>query len=361
MSQEYVADLYEQGIVADTTLQNMEKNFASLKSAFSGATTPSNTIAGMWWFDTTSNILKLRNEANNAWQSVWDFANNKPVITNLSNEITNTMCAAALKDPATGTAGLRTLGTGSTQACAGNDSRLSDARTPADASVTQAKLKTSTQEQSYSLPQNTWHTFTLTGGYYCFLPRYKCEVVRDANIKIANSISLNTVYSGPYVAMHQDGDGRTFYVKHYYVTSSGEVFWVFLLRNKKGDIIASSACPDHPSFNNDTKIEHPFTDVDLDKFNIEVINPTTEQVKLIEKHRRYVKSEEFVDSMFDLYTPTKGVWPTKKITVKLEKYDEDGNIINYMNPELQGKPCKTIKKVIPKPDYIKIKSLKRIK
>lgn len=38
--------------------------------------------------------------------------------------------AASIKDPVTGTAGLRTLGTGAQQAAAGNDSRLSDARTP---------------------------------------------------------------------------------------------------------------------------------------------------------------------------------------------------------------------------------------
>jgi hypothetical protein len=44
--------------------------------------------------------------------------------------ITGTHIAAAVKDPAAGTAGLRTLGTGAAQAAAGNDSRLSDARTP---------------------------------------------------------------------------------------------------------------------------------------------------------------------------------------------------------------------------------------
>lgn len=38
------------------------------------------------------------------------------------------MGGAAPIDPAAGTAGLRTLGTGAQQACAGNDSRLSDAR-----------------------------------------------------------------------------------------------------------------------------------------------------------------------------------------------------------------------------------------
>lgn len=44
--------------------------------------------------------------------------------------VTDTKVAAANKDGAAGTASMRTLGTGATQACAGNDSRLSDARTP---------------------------------------------------------------------------------------------------------------------------------------------------------------------------------------------------------------------------------------
>lgn len=42
----------------------------------------------------------------------------------------STEVAAAIKDPAAATAGLRTLGTGSATACAGNDSRLSDSRAP---------------------------------------------------------------------------------------------------------------------------------------------------------------------------------------------------------------------------------------
>jgi len=133
MAQDYVDNVYDSTFEVQTTMANVEKNFAALKSSFSGAAAPSNPIAGMWWFDTAANILKLRNEANNAWQSVWDFANNKPVIANLSNEITNAMCAAALKDPAAATAGLRTLGTGATQAAAGNQA-------PPDGSVTGAKL-----------------------------------------------------------------------------------------------------------------------------------------------------------------------------------------------------------------------------
>lgn len=44
--------------------------------------------------------------------------------------ITDTQIATANKDGAAGTVSLRSLGTGSTQACAGNDSRLSDSRAP---------------------------------------------------------------------------------------------------------------------------------------------------------------------------------------------------------------------------------------
>ena len=132
--QTYTDNVFATDHAVQTDMQNVENNFAALKSAFSGATTPADTVAGMWWFDTTANILKLRNEANNAWQSVWDFANNKPVITNLSAEITGAMIAAALKDPIATTAGLRTLGTGAAQALPGNTDLL------ADNTVTGAKL-----------------------------------------------------------------------------------------------------------------------------------------------------------------------------------------------------------------------------
>ena len=136
MSQTYTDNCFTTTGVVQTQMGQVEENFAALKSAFSGATTPANTVAGMWWFDTTANILKLRNEANSAWLSVWDFANNKPIVTNnISADF-----GAALKDPAAGTAGLRTLGTTAVKACAGNDARLSDTRIPMDSTVTYTKM-----------------------------------------------------------------------------------------------------------------------------------------------------------------------------------------------------------------------------
>lgn len=58
------------------------------------------------------------------------LAGTYPSPTIAAGAVGGTEIAAAIKDPAAGTAGLRTLGTGAAQACSGADSRLSDARTP---------------------------------------------------------------------------------------------------------------------------------------------------------------------------------------------------------------------------------------
>jgi len=72
MSQAFTDDLYEQSYAADTTLTNMENNFAALKSSFSGNAAPSNPVAFMLWGDTSSGdeCLKRRNDANDAWLAV---------------------------------------------------------------------------------------------------------------------------------------------------------------------------------------------------------------------------------------------------------------------------------------------------
>lgn len=130
MAQNYDDNAPAWGNPTDSDVAKIKNNFEALKSTFSGASQPPNPVAGMWWYDTTAHILKVRNEANNAWQSVWDFANNKPIIAN------NTLADfnAALKSPAAGTEGFRKLGTGATDAMAGNTPLVPDG------SVTLAKL-----------------------------------------------------------------------------------------------------------------------------------------------------------------------------------------------------------------------------
>lgn len=165
MSQNFTDNFYGSANVVDTDMTKANANFGVLKSSFSGATAPSDLIAGMWWFDTTSNILKVRNEANSAWQSVWNLADNKPVITNLSNEITGAMVNSATKDPVGTTAGLRTLGDGANQACAGNDSRiLSLATVVGDQVVGRDDVsRTKSNDGSYSLAK--YFTIPIAGAY----------------------------------------------------------------------------------------------------------------------------------------------------------------------------------------------------
>jgi len=72
MSQYWIDDTFAAGHVAQTDLQNIENNFAALKSSFSGAAAPANTVAGMIWFDTISGanlkpVCKIRNGPDTAW------------------------------------------------------------------------------------------------------------------------------------------------------------------------------------------------------------------------------------------------------------------------------------------------------
>ena len=85
MAQNYTVNYWDstssEGMV---TLQIMENNFECLRSMFSGSAAPSEIIVGMPWFSTTSNGLKLRNAADDAWlgvflaeltTKVWMYAN----------------------------------------------------------------------------------------------------------------------------------------------------------------------------------------------------------------------------------------------------------------------------------------------
>ena len=75
MAQDWTDDCFDAGHVGQTDLQNMEDNFQCLKSCFSGTSAPSNPVAGMLWFNTSSGILYQRNSGNSAWKAVWDVNN----------------------------------------------------------------------------------------------------------------------------------------------------------------------------------------------------------------------------------------------------------------------------------------------
>ena len=84
MSQTYTANCYQSDHVAVTDMANIEANFATLRSSNSGSSAPANTEAGLQWWDTVNNVLKIRNDANSAWlailqgdvsQKIWVYRN----------------------------------------------------------------------------------------------------------------------------------------------------------------------------------------------------------------------------------------------------------------------------------------------
>lgn len=82
MAQTWTDDVYDPTHIAATDLQNMENNFAALKSGFSGSSAPSGAVGGQVWHRSTAR--KVRNYANSAWlisllgdasQKMWVYRN----------------------------------------------------------------------------------------------------------------------------------------------------------------------------------------------------------------------------------------------------------------------------------------------
>lgn len=78
MAQNYTDNCFDPNNVAQTDLQNIENNFAAVKSQFSGAGAPANPVPGMPWIDLTRHMLCVRNEANNAWIDMLNLATGQP-------------------------------------------------------------------------------------------------------------------------------------------------------------------------------------------------------------------------------------------------------------------------------------------
>jgi hypothetical protein len=84
MVQDFTEDPYDPDHVADTDLENMEDNFLTLKSSFSGGASPPNPVAGLPWKDTTKRVLKIRNYNNTSWLGLMhgDSSHKIPVYRN---------------------------------------------------------------------------------------------------------------------------------------------------------------------------------------------------------------------------------------------------------------------------------------
>ena len=229
------------------------------------------------------------------------------------------------------------------------------ALTIAASAVSQAKLKTSSGEVSTT--STTGANLTLPGGEYGFYPQVKsAAVAMDAHL-VLNLLSASYVTN---IHLKSSDSDWTVYARQRYVTSSGEVNWLFFLRDKITKEIKSSwIAPDHPCFGNGGKpllVPHPFPDYDETKHEIIVINPSHEEVEAMKKLGERGEDEpdkdllEVIMEEYEIDEDSKPAWPTKAVTVGLPK--------DYETKKM-GEGVQPIKKAIPRPPYIKTKSLRR--
>ena len=76
---------------ASAARSDINNALQALGSTNSGASAPATTYANMLWYDTTSNILKIRAEANDAWISIGYFDQSADAFRILDDtQVTNT-------------------------------------------------------------------------------------------------------------------------------------------------------------------------------------------------------------------------------------------------------------------------------
>lgn len=81
MSQNYTSPTTQPTSSPSADEPNIRGNDDALLTNFSGATTPTLTVAGMHWFDTTNNLLYVRDSTNSKW-GVCSNLNNGIIVTN---------------------------------------------------------------------------------------------------------------------------------------------------------------------------------------------------------------------------------------------------------------------------------------
>ena len=231
--------------------------------------------------------------------------------------------------------------------------------------IGQVELKSTTQSQNGGVAANGAAVFSLTGGTYCFLPQ---TYGSDSDISIGNEGAttglgnVTTYATSIWVSNHHGSSARTAYVKQRYIQASGEVYWIFLKRDKlTKDVIAVSACPDHPCFGNGGKPllrPHPFGEYDSDVEEIICINPTKAEVQAMQEATEVEAEDQPDRDLTDVITEDYEIdelstpeWPKDKVTVALPP--------DWNEAWLEQRKVTVIKKVIPKPEGVLVRRLRK--
>lgn len=222
------------------------------------------------------------------------------------------------------------------------------------AKVAQSMLKTSQGSVNTALYNAV---LTLPGGEYGFHPQLR--VSEGLGSWTAGNFT-NTSYT---TVIGLGVSGGTVYAQQRYVTSSGEVFWIFILRDKAtGKVLSMWQAPDHPCMGNGGKpllMPHPFLDFDTGTQEIIVVNPDQEEVNRIVS-RCTVPGEDkpdrdFLDVIMDEYEineKSSPIWTETNVTVGLPTGHDWKRVT-------EGAKVAPIQKRIPKADMLTLKTIRR--
>jgi hypothetical protein len=220
----------------------------------------------------------------------------------------------------------------------------------ASSSVSRSILKTSVASSQFS--SQGVHFYLMGGGDYGFhKQQYQTGGMQYVLNDWAQGQQGPTSYTTAAAVNIISGTGYV-HVRQRYITDSGEVFWIYILRDiatKK--IIAIWQCPDHPCFGNGgdpIKTPHPFLSFIPNEQEIIVCNPSINEVQ----HMRSICGDrDLTDVIRDDYIideRSNPVWTEKEITVGLPG-----------NHDWSMGEITPLKRRIPKPDMIIHKSLIR--
>lgn len=256
--------------------------------------------------------------------------------------------------------------------------------TLASDAVSQAKLKTSTVSTTINCIGNGVGVTTLAGGEYGFEIQAKVNNTINTTAYLIGAVPL--IYSGTdvafggalqalttsyatYISYVYQNTGYTLSFQQRYVTSSGEVNWLFIRRDITTKVIREIwFSSDHPRFHSGglkSVSDHPWMHMDLNALGQEVIVINPEQ-KLVESD---LLDDEEADSWLDVFIKkydideeTKVSWPSESVTVGLPKVitDTEGEKrrVDDWRYEKMGMSIAPIKQVIPQPETVILKGFK---
>lgn len=229
--------------------------------------------------------------------------------------------------------------------------------TIAAAAVDQATLKTSSHEYEIETDTNAKYI----ASEYGFWPQIKntnTNSVTPKTLTMAGTYSSNsaTNYASYIMAVTTGTAAGHIFLKQIYITSSGEINWLFYLRDKVTKSVKMSwLCSDHPCMVSGSKdpnlVPHPFPDYNSDTDEIICINPSNEELDVIKA--KIPKGGSLLQTINETYKIDDKVdkqWPTQAVTVGLpEDYD--------WRMAKSGADVTPIKSVIPKPSDVLCKAL----